>query len=177
MPSVACGACHGAARFSPPSSTPTARCVRDGPPPQLGRHILRAARRSAGDRAHGAGTPDVAVGLAVITGIAGLGGSPQIALLFVSVWLAYSLFRLTWTWREAGRTPALELGAWLLASVALGLALGAVRFLPTIETTALSGRAGGWNTPPRQPARSRPGTWCLATSTRRSRFRGCSTRR
>ncbi|MCY4112568.1 MAG: hypothetical protein OXG33_01340 [Chloroflexi bacterium] len=84
-----------------------------------------------------------AVGLAVITGIAGLGGSPQIALLFVSVWLVYALFRLTWTWCEAGRAPAFEVGAWLLASVVLGLALGAVRFLPTIETTALSGRAGG----------------------------------
>ncbi len=84
-----------------------------------------------------------AVGLAVITGIAGLGGSPEIVLLFVSVWLVYALFRLTWTWREAGRAPALEVGAWLLASVLLGLALGAVRFLPTIETIALSGRAGG----------------------------------
>ena len=84
-----------------------------------------------------------AAGLAVITGIAGLAGSPQIVLLFVSVWLGYTLFRLTWTWREAGRASALEVGAWLLASVTLGLALGAVRFLPTIETTALSGRAGG----------------------------------
>lgn len=84
-----------------------------------------------------------AAGLAVITGIVGLGGTPQIALLFVSVWLVYALFRLAWTWREAGRTPALEVGAWLIAAVALGLALGAVRFLPTIETTSLSGRAGG----------------------------------
>ena len=84
-----------------------------------------------------------AAGLAAVTGIAGLGGSPQIVLLFVSVWLGYALFRLTWTWREAGRAPALELGAWLLTSVALGVVLGAVRFLPTMEVTALSGRAGG----------------------------------
>ena len=84
-----------------------------------------------------------AVGLAVITGITGLAGHPQIALLFVSAWLIYALFRLTWTWREAGRTPALALGAWLLTAVVVGLALGAVRFLPTIQTTELSGRAGG----------------------------------
>ena len=81
--------------------------------------------------------------LAVITGITGLAGHPQIALLFVSAWLMYALYRLTWTWREAGRAPALALGAWLLTAVVVGLALAAVRFLPTIQTTELSGRAGG----------------------------------
>ena len=84
-----------------------------------------------------------AVGLAVIIGITSLAGHPQIALLFVSAWLAYALFRLVWTWREAGRWPVLRLGAWLLTAVGVGLALGAVRFLPTLQTTALSGRAGG----------------------------------
>ena len=83
------------------------------------------------------------VGLAVITGITGLAGHPQIALLFASVWLVYALFRLAWTWRDSGRSPARCLGAWLIAALGVGLALGAVRFLPTLQTTALSGRAGG----------------------------------
>ena len=98
---------------------------------------LAAIERIAQGRRHWA------VGLAVITGITGLAGHPQIALLFASVWLVYAVFRLAWTWRDSGRSPARGLGAWLIAALGVGLALGAVRFLPTLQTTALSGRAGG----------------------------------
>ena len=48
-----------------------------------------------------------------------------------------------WTWREKDLLAAGCLGGWLLIAVVVGLALGAVRLLPTIETTSLSARAGG----------------------------------
>jgi hypothetical protein len=98
---------------------------------------LAAIERIAQGRRHWA------VALAVIAGITGLAGHPQIALLFASAWLAYAVFRLVWTWRDSGRAPAFALGAWLLTALILGLALGAIRFLPTMQTTELSGRAGG----------------------------------
>ena len=83
------------------------------------------------------------VSIAVITGIASLAGHPQVALMFVSVWLLYALFRLEWTRQARGLPACVRLGSWIVIGVVIGLALGAVRLLPTIETTALSARAGG----------------------------------
>ena len=81
--------------------------------------------------------------LAVITGVLAIAGHPQIALLFVYAWLVFGLFRLAWTWRDAGARAALALAAWLLPAAVSGIALAAVRLLPTLQTTAVSARAGG----------------------------------
>ncbi len=81
--------------------------------------------------------------LALITGIMAIAGHPQIALLFAYAWIAFGLFRLWWTWRDDGFTGALRWLIWAVPAGLIGLALAAVRLLPTIETTTQSARAGG----------------------------------
>ncbi|MBM4436845.1 MAG: YfhO family protein [Actinobacteria bacterium] len=81
--------------------------------------------------------------LAAITGVMGLAGHPQIALLCIYGWVVCGAFRLWWTYRERGTRAVLATLAWLAPAMAIGVALAAVRLLPTVETTRLSARAGG----------------------------------
>ena len=81
--------------------------------------------------------------LAVSAAVTVLAGHPQIALLWGFVWLLFAAARLWWIGRDLGIRQAVTGLAWVAAAGAAGLAVGAVRLLPTIATTGLSTRAGG----------------------------------
>ena len=81
--------------------------------------------------------------LALMTGIVAVAGHPQIALLIVYAWTIYGVFRLRWTWTDRGFGASVAALAWLVVAVGVGVATSAVRLLPTLESTALSARAGG----------------------------------
>ena len=81
--------------------------------------------------------------LAVSAAVTALAGHPQIALLWGFVWAVFTATRLWWVWGDQGlRRVAAALG-WIVAAAVTGLAVSAVRLLPTITTTGLSTRAGG----------------------------------
>lgn len=81
--------------------------------------------------------------LALSAAITVLAGHPQIALLWGFVWLLFAATRFWWVWGDSGLQRAITGLAWVGAAAASGLAVGAVRLLPTITTTGLSARAGG----------------------------------
>ena len=81
--------------------------------------------------------------LGVSAAVTALAGHPQIALLWGFVWLLFAVTRLWWIGSDLGIRQAVMGLAWIAASGVAGLAVGAVRLLPTIETTGLSTRAGG----------------------------------
>ena len=70
----------------------------------------------------------------------------------------YALVRLLMVWRRLAAAPAAALAGWLLAMVVVGLALGAVQFVPLYELVSTSFRQGsasydevvGWAWPSRQ---------------------------
>jgi O-antigen/teichoic acid export membrane protein len=108
--------------------------------------------------------PYVAVGAAIV-GMVALAGHPELVYYTLLVAGGYTLVRLIATWRLLGRLPdpagrtrrMLELALWLLALVALGLALGAAQLLPLAELLPLNFRQGsasldqvrGWAWPSR----------------------------
>lgn len=81
--------------------------------------------------------------LAVTAAVTVLAGHPQIALLWGFVWVVFGVTRLWWVWRDLGLERAATGLGWIVAAAVSGLAVGAVRLLPTITTTGLSARAGG----------------------------------
>ena len=108
--------------------------------------------------------PYVAVGAAIV-GMVALAGHPELIYYTLLVAGSYALVRLLAAWRLLGQTPepagrtarVLQLAIWLLAMVALGLALGAVQLLPLAELLPLNFRQGsatldqvrGWAWPSR----------------------------
>ncbi|MFN2225395.1 MAG: hypothetical protein ACK2UY_03800, partial [Anaerolineae bacterium] len=96
---------------------------------------------------------------AVALGIHVLAGHPEILVYTLLVMAYYALARLLMLWRRVGSLrPALRLGAWLAAMVALGLGLGAVQLVPMLELVTRNFRQGsvtyadvvGWAYPTRQ---------------------------
>lgn len=91
--------------------------------------------------------PWVAAGAAVV-GMIVLAGHPELIYYCLIVAGLYALLRLIVLWcglgtAAAGRTRrVLVLAAWLLAMVALGLALGAVQLIPLVELLPLNFREG-----------------------------------
>lgn len=81
--------------------------------------------------------------LAVSAAAMALAGHPQIALLWGFVWLLFACARLWWIRSDLGAKQAVKGLAWIVAATTIGLAVGAVRLLPTVTTTGLSSRAGG----------------------------------
>ncbi|MYA58960.1 MAG: YfhO family protein, partial [Chloroflexi bacterium] len=81
--------------------------------------------------------------LALSAAVTVLAGHPQIALLWGFVWLLFAATRFWWIWGDSGLQRAVTGLAWVGAAAASGLAVGAVRLLPTLTTTGLSARAGG----------------------------------
>lgn len=81
--------------------------------------------------------------LALSAAVTVLAGHPQIALLWGFVWLLFAATRFWWIWGDSGLRRAATGLAWVGAAAVSGLAVGAVRLLPTITTTGLSARAGG----------------------------------
>lgn len=81
--------------------------------------------------------------LALSAAVTVLAGHPQIALLWGFVWVLFAATRFWWIWGDSGLKRAVTGLAWVGAAAASGLAVGAVRLLPTITTTGLSARAGG----------------------------------
>ena len=81
--------------------------------------------------------------LAISAAAMALAGHPQIALLWGFVWLLFACARLWWIRSDSGIKPAVTGLAWIVAATVTGLAIGAVRLLPTVTTTGLSARAGG----------------------------------
>ncbi len=102
--------------------------------------------------------PYVALG-SLILGMQVLAGHVEITYYVLVVSGFYAAWRLVGLWRRLGRwQPAVRLGAWLLAMVAVGLALGGVQLLPLIELAQRNFRQGsvtyrdvvGWAWPTRQ---------------------------
>jgi O-antigen/teichoic acid export membrane protein len=96
---------------------------------------------------------------AVALGIHVLTGHPEILVYTLLVTGYYALVRLLMLWRRVGHwRPALRLGGWLAAMVALGLGLGAVQLIPMLELVTQNFRQGsvtyadvvGWSYPTRQ---------------------------
>ena len=81
--------------------------------------------------------------LAVCAAVMALAGHPQIALLWGFVWSLYAIARLWWVRGDQAIRQAVDGLAWIIAAGLVGMAVGAVRLLPTITTTGLSARAGG----------------------------------
>lgn len=81
--------------------------------------------------------------LAISAAVTVLAGHPQIALLWGFVWLLFAATRFWWNWGDVGFVHAARNAGWVAAAAVVGLAVGAVRLLPTITTTELSARAGG----------------------------------
>ena len=81
--------------------------------------------------------------LAVSAAVMALAGHPQIALLWGFVWLLFAAARLWWLWGDQGLKRAVATLSWIVVAGVSGLAVGAIRLLPTITTTGLSSRAGG----------------------------------
>ena len=81
--------------------------------------------------------------LAVSAAVTALAGHPQIALLWGFVWLLFACTRLWWVRSDLGIKQAATGLSWIVAAAAIGLAVSAVRLLPTITTTGQSTRAGG----------------------------------
>src|SRR3990172_4903300 len=81
--------------------------------------------------------------LGVIFAITALAGHPQIAVMFGLAILLFGLFRIYWTYRDAGRLEAAKVGAMLALALAVGLAAAAPRLLPVFAVTQESTRAGG----------------------------------
>ena len=81
--------------------------------------------------------------LAISAAVTVLAGHPQIALLWGFVWLLFTATRFWWNWGDVGFVHAARNAGWVAAAAVVGLAVGAVRLLPTITTTELSARAGG----------------------------------
>ncbi len=99
------------------------------------------------------------VGGAIALGVQVLAGHPEIVVITLLVAGFYSLARLLMAWRRVGSLGRpLRLAGWLLAMVALGLALGAVQLIPLYELVSTSFRQGsasfdevvGWAWPVRQ---------------------------
>jgi O-antigen/teichoic acid export membrane protein len=93
-------------------------------------------------------TPYVAAG-AVITGLIVLAGHPELIYYSLITAGAYALVRLVAAWRlmtgadAKGRTwCVVRLGLWLMAMVALGVALGSVQLIPLVELLPLNFRQG-----------------------------------
>lgn len=96
---------------------------------------------------------------AIVLGVQTLAGHPEITVITLLVAGFYSLARLLMAWRRVGKLGRpLRLAGWLLAMVALGLALGAVQLVPLFELVSTSFRQGsasfaevvGWAWPARQ---------------------------
>jgi O-antigen/teichoic acid export membrane protein len=96
---------------------------------------------------------------AVALGIHVLAGHPEVLVYTLLVTAYYALVRLLMLWRRLGSwRPALRLGGWLAAMVALGLGLGAVQLIPMFELVTQNFRQGsvtyadvvGWAYPTRQ---------------------------
>ncbi len=81
--------------------------------------------------------------LAICAAVTVLAGHPQIALLWGFVWLLFAATRFWWAWGDVGLARAAKDAAWVGTAAIVGLAVGAVRLVPTIATTELSARAGG----------------------------------
>lgn len=81
--------------------------------------------------------------LAISAAITVLAGHPQIALLWGFVWLLFAATRFWWNWGDLGLARAAKDVGWIGVAAVVGLAVGAVRLLPTLTTTDLSARAGG----------------------------------
>ncbi len=81
--------------------------------------------------------------LAVSAAVTSLAGHPQIALLWGFSWLLFACARLWWVRTDLGMTEVARGLAWIVAAAVSGLAVSAVRLLPTITTTGQSTRAGG----------------------------------
>ena len=81
--------------------------------------------------------------LGLSAAVMALAGHPQIALLFGFVWGLFAVFRLWCVYRDRGSRHTIASLFWITAAVSIGLAIGAVRLIPTILNTALSVRADG----------------------------------
>ncbi|MCD6291738.1 MAG: YfhO family protein, partial [Anaerolineae bacterium] len=102
--------------------------------------------------------PYIALG-SVILGVQVLAGHVEITYYVLVVAGFYAAWRLVGLWRRLGHwRPAVRLGVWLLAMVAVGLALGGVQLLPLVELAQRNFRQGsvtyrdvvGWAWPTRQ---------------------------
>ncbi len=99
------------------------------------------------------------VGGALALGVQALAGHPEITVITLLTAGFYTLARLLMSWRRLGSLGRpLRLAGWLLAMVALGLALGGVQLVPLFELVNTSFRQGsasfsevvGWAWPTRQ---------------------------
>ncbi|MBE2232014.1 MAG: YfhO family protein, partial [Anaerolinea sp.] len=99
------------------------------------------------------------VGGALALGVQALAGHPEITVITLLTAGFYTLARLLMSWRRLGSVGRpLRLAGWLLAMVALGLALGGVQLVPLFELVNTSFRQGsasfsevvGWAWPTRQ---------------------------
>lgn len=84
-----------------------------------------------------------AVAAGLLLGIQILGGFPQIAFYTILAIMAYILFYATDRVREKEWRNAIRAGIGLVLILCVGFCLAAVQVLPTLEFSALSGRAGG----------------------------------
>ena len=81
--------------------------------------------------------------LGLSAAVMALAGHPQIALLFGFSWGLFAVFRLWCACRDRGPQHTIASLAWITTAVSIGLAIGAVRLIPTMLNTGLSMRADG----------------------------------
>ncbi|MEM7536421.1 MAG: polysaccharide biosynthesis C-terminal domain-containing protein [Chloroflexota bacterium] len=117
-------------------------------------HIIRKQESKGNRRFHP--TPYV-LGGAVVIGVMVLAGHPELIYYTLLVAGAYTAVRLLWSWRIIGSMRLLNLSAWLLGIVVLGIGLGGVQLIPLLELLPLNFREGsasyeevvGWAWPSR----------------------------